>query len=152
MTSDPLDPRSISVTEAWNRSRIVRPILGVIGTLIAVSALTSLKWNDTSGTTGILSTRIFLVAYGAAAVVFLLGLVPADLWGSRESRRAWSPLPAGVHYLTAGVLIGIAVGITDWRHVVPPEATHLWWTLFMVMGLLGPQMHNRNFRPASARR
>ncbi|WP_026534180.1 hypothetical protein [Arthrobacter sp. H14] len=152
MTSDPLDPRAISITGAWNNSRVVRPAVGVIGSLIAVIALTSLKWNDAAGTTGILSTRMFLVAYGLAAVVAVLGLVPADLWGTRESRKTWSPLPAWLHYLTTGVLIGVAIGITDWHLIQPTEATHLWWTLFMVMGLLGPQVDNRRIERRQRRR
>ncbi|GAB3527705.1 hypothetical protein GCM10027402_28420 [Arthrobacter monumenti] len=103
----------------------------------------SLKWNDDSGTSGLPGTRIFLVAYGLAAMVFLMGLVPADLWGRRESLRTWSPLPAWMHYLAAGLLTGLAIGITDWHNPHPAESMHLWWTFFMATGLLAPQADNR---------
>jgi hypothetical protein len=92
---------------------VLRHLVVLAGIVVAL-ALVVLAWDGTGAATGLIQMRIFLVGWAVATVVVLAGL----LFAGSASRARWRALrtvsPLTAQHLAVGVVIGLAIGTTDW--------------------------------------
>ena len=99
----------------------LRPAVALAASVVAV-ILVATVWNDDGAATGEVSMRIFLVGWAVAAVVMSVGVV--------SSR---SVLPLAVLHVTMGVVIGLAIGTTDWTALHLAGWWQMWWTVPLIL-------------------
>jgi hypothetical protein len=66
--------------------------------------------------------RIFLVGWAVAAVIVSAGVV-----------FSLSVLPLAVLYVTMGLVIGLAIGTTDWTDLHLAGWWQMWWTVPLIL-------------------
>lgn len=111
------------------RSSSFRDILLSLATLAAIIVAIALvveTWDDTGAATGEVPMRIFLVGWAVAAVVISAGLAFTGL-----VRRP--VLPLAVQHVAVGLVIGLAVGTTDWTALRLAKWWQLWWTVPLLL-------------------
>lgn len=121
---------------------LLRPLVA-LAAIVVVIALVVGTWNDTVAATGEIPMRIFLVGWAAAAVVISAGFVSVGL----VSRPV---LPLAVQHVAVGLVIGLAVGTTDWTTLHLAGWWQLWWTvplLLVYAGLLITLRRSSRTRP-----
>jgi hypothetical protein len=121
---------------------VLRPLVALTA-IVVVIALVVRTWNDTGAATGEIPMRIFLVGWAAAAVVISAGFVSVGL----VSRPV---LPLAVQHVAVGLVIGLAVGTTDWTTLHLAGWWQLWWTvplLLVYAGLLITLRRSSRTRP-----
>jgi hypothetical protein len=104
---------------------VLRPLIA-LAAIAVVIALVAGTWNDTGAATGEVPMRIFLVGWAAAAIVIsagaaFAGLVPRPV------------LPLAVHHVAVGLVIGLAIGTTDWTTLRLAGWWQLWWTVPLLL-------------------
>lgn len=111
---------------------IPRPLVVLAAIAIAIT-LVVLAWDDAGAATGMIQMRIFLVGWAVAAVVVLAGLLFAGPV-SRPGDRVLRSVPSlAVQHVAVGVVIGLAVGTTDWATLRLAGWWQLWWTVPLLL-------------------
>lgn len=85
-------------------------------------ALVATIWNDAPAATGEVPIRLFLVGWAVAAFVV-----------SAEFAFGRSVLPLAVLHVTMGLVIGLAVGTTDWTDLHLAGWWQMWWTFPLIL-------------------
>lgn len=107
---------------------IPRPLIDLAGVALAI-ALVIVAWNDTGAATGEVPMRVFLVGFAIAASVIWVGSSFAGPQSSRHGRSvSRSVVPPSVQHLVMGIVIGLAVGTTDWTSLQLAGWWQFWWT------------------------
>lgn len=99
-----------------------------VATILVISA-----WNDTGAATGEIPMRIFLVGWAVAAVVIAAGSPLAGLTSRRGRPVPGSVLPLDAQHVAVGLVIGLAVGTTDWTALRLAGWWQLWWTVPLLL-------------------
>lgn len=107
----------------------MRLVLALVAVVVAV-VLVVATWNDARAA-DVVSMRIFLVGWGVAAAVFVSFSFVDGAFGDGRSASRSAALAAVLH-MTAGLLIGLAVGTTDWISL----QLNGWWQLWLTVPLL----------------
>lgn len=107
---------------------ILRLLASLAAIAVAITLVVSV-WNDTGAATGDVPMRIFLVGFSAGAVIISAGF-PLTSSVFRRDRAASRPiLPLAVYHVVMGVVIGLAIGTTDWTDLRFAGWWQLWWTV-----------------------
>ena len=99
----------------------LRPVVALAASVVAV-LLVATVWNDDGAATDEVSMRIFLVGWAVAAVIVSIRAV--------FSR---SVLPLVVLHVTMGLVIGLAIGTTDWTDPHLAGWWQMWWTVPLIL-------------------
>lgn len=112
---------------------ILRLSVALVAIIVTI-ALVVLAWAGTGAATSAIQMRIFLVGWAVAAVVIVLaGLLFAGPV-SRPGRRVLRLMPSlAVQHVAVGVVIGLAVGTTDWTDLRLAGWWQLWWTVPLLL-------------------
>lgn len=116
----------------------LRPLFELAWVALAIT-LVVLVWNDAAAATGEISWRIFLVGWAMAAIIPSVESLLNDLVYLRGQERAERRLPPAVHYMVVGMVIGLAVGTTDWTDLPPTGFRQPWlqpWLLTVLLLLV----------------
>lgn len=119
-------------SQSHNRTSLPRQLLPVLISVLAVAVAIIMvvgTWNDTGAATGELPMRIFLVGWMASAVVILSGFSLAPRVSRRDQPSSLLAPLSIVCHVAAGVLLGLAVGTTDWTDLQLAGWWQLWWTV-----------------------
>jgi hypothetical protein len=119
-------------TGAGSLRAIPRPLVDLAGVAIAIT-LVVLAWDNTAAATGDVPMRIFLISWAIAAVIIWDGFPLTALVSRQEEPVYRSVLPVAVHHVAIGVVIGLAVGTTDWTNLQFAGWWQLWWTVPLLM-------------------
>lgn len=80
--------------------------------------------------------RIFLVGWGVAAVILSIESLFRDFMSRWRQDRAERRLLPAVHYVVIGVVIGLAVGTTDWTDLQFAGDRQMWLQPVLTVPLL----------------
>jgi hypothetical protein len=113
--------------------RAIPSLLVDLAAITVAITLVILAWNDTAAATGEVPMRIFLVGWAVAIVIVWDGFPFTELVSRREEPVYRSVLPAAVHHVAVGAVIGLAVGTTDWTDLRFAGWWQLWWTVPLLL-------------------
>ena len=99
----------------------LRHVVALAVSVVAV-ILVATVWNDDGATTDVVSMRIFLVGWAVAAIVVLAGVVLSR-----------SVLYLAVLHVTMGLVLGLAIGTTDWTDLHLAGWWQMWWTVPLIL-------------------
>lgn len=111
---------------------ILRPLVGLVVIAIAIVLVVG-TWDDTQSATGELPMRIFLVGWMVAAVIISTGFPLATFISRRRQPGSRSMSLSIVYHVAVGVVIGLAIGTTDWTVLRFAGWWQLWWTLPLLL-------------------
>lgn len=111
---------------------IPRPLVDLAAIAVALT-LVVVAWNETEAATGDLPMRVFLVGWAFAAVIVSVGLPFANLASRRGQSSVRLTMPPAVHHVAMGLVIGLAVGTTDWTALQFAGWWQLWWTVPLLL-------------------
>lgn len=100
---------------------VLHPVIALAACAVAV-ALVAMFWNDAAAATGEVPMRIFLIGWAVAAIIVSAGFA----FGR-------SVLPLAVLHVTMGLVIGLAVGTTDWTRLQLAGWWQMWWTFPLIL-------------------
>lgn len=121
--------------------RTVLRLLGALAVAAVAIALVTGTWDDTA--TGEAPMHIFFVGWTVAALVISVGFALAGL-----ARRP--VLPPAVQHVAVGLVVGLAIGTTDWADLRLAGWWQLWWTVPLLLaygGLLVTLRRSLRTRP-----
>lgn len=113
-----------------------RALLRLLVVLAAITIAITLvigAWDDTGAATGEVPMRIFLVGWAVAAVAILAGFPLAGFVSRRGQSVPRSVLPLAMQHAVMGVVIGLAVGTTDWTTLRLAGWWQMWWTVPLLL-------------------
>jgi hypothetical protein len=113
------------------------PPLVFLAVIIVTIALVVLAWDGAGAATGEIQMRIFLVGWAVAAVVVLAGLLfarPVSHLGQAVLRSVPS---MAVQHVAVGIVLGLAIGTTDWATLRLAGWWLLWWTIPLLLTYAG---------------
>lgn len=119
-----------------NRTSLPGQLLPVLVSVVAVAVAIIMvvgTWNDTGAATGELSMRIFLVGWMVSAVIILSGFSLAPRVSHRGRSSSLLALLSVVCHVAVGVVVGLAVGTTDWTELQFAGWWQLWWTVPLLL-------------------
>lgn len=111
-------------------------ILRLLGNLALIAVAIGLvvsTWDDARAATGEVPMRIFLVGYVVVAIIVFAGFPFTLLVSRRGQTAAHSVLPVAVYHVAIGVVIGLAVGTTDWTSLQLAGWWQFWWTVPLLL-------------------
>ncbi|AHY45605.1 Hypothetical Protein RradSPS_0322 [Rubrobacter radiotolerans] len=85
--------------------------------------------------TGRVQMRLFLAGWGLTAVLLAAGFLFGGFGRQRSGSRP--ALPSGVYSWATGVVVGLAVGTTDWSAPSFVGWWQFWWTVPLLAAYLG---------------
>lgn len=100
--------------------------LGVLAATVIAIALVAGTWDDTGAATGEIPMRVFLVGWTVAVIIISAGF-------ALSSPLSRSVVPMVVQHVTVGIVIGLAVGTTDWTTLRLAGWWQLWWTVPLLL-------------------
>lgn len=104
---------------------VLRSLLALLAVAVAV-ILVVLAWDGIGAATDETHWRIFLVGWvGAVAVMAAVIFLPH------------SALPLAVQHVVIGIVVGLAIGTTDWTDLSMDGWWQLWWTVPLLLSYLG---------------
>lgn len=129
---------------------MLRSLVDLAGIALAIT-LVVLAWNDTGAATSDLAMRIFLVGFAAAAIIIWIQLpFPFTFHLSRRGQSVHrSVLPLTVHHVTMGVVVGLAIGTTDWTDLRLTGWWQFWWTIPLLIAYSSLLFSRRRFSRSS---
>lgn len=108
-------------TRSGSLGNVLRPLAALAASVVAV-ALVVTVWNDGGAATGEVPMRIFLVGWAVAAIGVSVGFASGR-----------SILPLAVLHALVGLVIGLAVGTTDWTALHLAGWWQMWWTVPLIL-------------------
>jgi len=111
---------------------VLRPLVVLTGMVVSI-ALVMLAWDGTGAATGLVQMRIFLVGWAIAAVVVLSGLLFAGSMSPTRQRSLRPVSTLAVQHLAVGVVVGLAIGTTDWATLRLAGWWQLWWMVPLLL-------------------
>jgi hypothetical protein len=125
-------------TRSGSFGTALRPVVAFAASLVSV-ILVATVWNDDGAATGQVSMRIFLVGWAVAAVIVSAGVV----FGR-------SVLPLAVLHVTMGLVIGLAIGTTEWTDLHLAGWWQIWWTVPLILVYASLLVSLRRFTRSSS--
>lgn len=125
-------------TRSGSFGAFLRPIVALAASVVAV-VLAVTVWNGGGTASGEVQMRIFLVGWAVAAVIF-----------SARFAFARTVLPPAMLHVAAGLVIGLAIGTTDWTDLRLAGWWQMWWTfplLLVYVSLLVSLRRSARTRP-----
>lgn len=77
--------------------------------------------------------RIFLVGFAVGAIVIVAGSSLVKLLACHGQLVLASNLPMTLQHLAMGMVLGLAVGTTDWTNLSLVGWWQLWWTVALLL-------------------
>jgi hypothetical protein len=111
---------------------VLRYLIAIAAIVVAVAMVTG-TWDDTGAATGELPMRIFLVGWAISVVVISAGFAFAGLVPRHGRPVPRSMLPLAVQHVAVGLVIGLAIGTTDWTSLRLAGWWQLWWTVPLLL-------------------
>ncbi len=108
-------------TRSRSFGMVVRPIIALATSVVAVTLVVTV-WNNDGASTGEVPMRIFLIGWAVTAVVVSAGFA----FGR-------SALPLAVLHVAVGLVIGLAIGTTDWATLHLSGWWQMWWTVPLIL-------------------
>lgn len=109
--------------------KVLRPLLALVAVAVAL-ILAIPAWDGIGAATDETSRRIFLVGWVVAVAVVAAGIASVPLL----SRYA---LPLTVQHVVIGIVVGLAIGTTDWATLHFAGWWQLWWTVPLLLTYAG---------------
>jgi hypothetical protein len=105
--------------------------------MVVTAALVVGTWNDTEAATNVVAMRVFLIGWALAAVVIV---AESPLATSKshdgQGRRRGEFFPTAQH-VAMGLVLGLAIGTTDWTSLRLIGWWQLWWTVPLLLAYIG---------------
>lgn len=111
--------------------------LFVVAAFAVAAVLVAGAWDDAGAATGKLPMRIFLVGWAMSAGVISTGFAFAGLLPRHGRPVSRSILPLAVLHVAVGLVVGLAVGTTDWTTLRLVGWWQLWWTIPLLLFYAG---------------
>jgi hypothetical protein len=122
--------------QSYNRAGLwglIRSLLVSLAYIVVAMALVVSAWNDTGAATNEVSMRIFLVGFAVGAVVIVAGSVLVEKLSRHGQSALVSGLSLTLQHLAIGIVIGLAIGTTDWANLRLAGWWQLWWMVPLML-------------------